>query len=187
MRFAALFLGGLPALCAAQFLTTDAQVVENNPRRVFQATLPRDAFDKGHLDGNVRGTVRAQRGPDGKGVKYKVHFENLPKEGGPFLYHVHVNPVPADGNCTATLGHLDPYHRGDKTPCDSSKPQTCEVGDLSGKYGAAAKDPFSAEYVDLYSSLDENNIAFIGNRSIVFHFADKKRITCANFELVKGC
>jgi len=23
-------------------------------------------------------------------------------------YHLHVAPVPADGNCTATLAHLDP-------------------------------------------------------------------------------
>jgi hypothetical protein len=50
-------------------------------------------------------------------------------------YHVHVRGVPASGNCTETLGHLDPYKRGDTPPCEKSMPQTCEVGDLSGKYG----------------------------------------------------
>ncbi len=50
-------------------------------------------------------------------------------------YHIHVNPVPADGNCTATGGHLDPYQRGDTPACDAKKPATCQVGDLSGKYG----------------------------------------------------
>ena len=50
-------------------------------------------------------------------------------------YHVHVNPVPADGNCTATGAHLDPYNRGVVTACDATKPESCQVGDLSGKYG----------------------------------------------------
>ncbi|KAG5913086.1 hypothetical protein E4U53_005021, partial [Claviceps sorghi] len=82
MRFAALVLAGLPALCAAQ--AQDAPVTEKNPRFVYQARLPKEPFYKGSLDGNVRGSVRAERGPGGKGVKYKVHFANLPKEGGPF-------------------------------------------------------------------------------------------------------
>jgi len=41
-------------------------------------------------------------------------------------------PVPADGNCSGTLAHLDPFIRGEKPPCDASAPQTCQVGDLSG-------------------------------------------------------
>ncbi|KAG6016467.1 hypothetical protein E4U41_004437 [Claviceps citrina] len=185
MRFSAFLVAGLSALCTAQ--TQDAPVAENQPHVIYQATLPKEAFFKGKLDGNVRGYVRAQRGPHNKGVKYKVHFENLPKEGGPFMYHLHVAPVPADGNCTATLAHLDPYKRGETPPCDASKPQTCQVGDLSGKFGTISQDPFSAEYLDLYGSLEEDTPAFFGNRSIVFHFADKKRITCANFEEVTGC
>lgn len=50
-------------------------------------------------------------------------------------YHVHLRPVPSDGNCADTAGHLDSYLRGDSPPCNSAAPQTCEVGDLSGKYG----------------------------------------------------
>jgi hypothetical protein len=47
-----------------------------------------------------------------------------------------VYPVPAEnGTCADTGGHLDPYKRTDTPPCESSLPQTCEVGDLSGKYG----------------------------------------------------
>lgn len=53
-------------------------------------------------------------------------------------FHLHDSPVPADGNCTKTLAHLDPYKRGQATPCDKANPQTCEVGDLSGKHGTAA-------------------------------------------------
>ncbi|KAG5948855.1 hypothetical protein E4U60_000637 [Claviceps pazoutovae] len=185
MRFSIFLAAGFSALCAAQ--TQDAPVTQNNPRVVYQATLPKEAFYKGDLDGNVRGYVRAERGPDGQGVKFKVHFKNLPKQGGPFMYHLHVMPVPADGNCTHTLAHLDPYQRGETPPCDASKPETCQVGDLSGKYGHVTQDPFRAEYVDPYSSLEEGTPGFFGNRSIVFHFADKKRITCANFAKVEAC
>lgn len=46
--------------------------------------------------------------------------------------------VPESGDCTETGGHLDSYVRGGTPPCDSSMPQTCEVGDLSGKYGVVA-------------------------------------------------
>ena len=60
---------------------------------------------------------------------------DLPEGSGPFGYHIHDQPVPSDGNCTATKAHLDPYERGQKPACDSSKPETCEVGDLSGKHG----------------------------------------------------
>ena len=56
----------------------------------------------------------------------------------PSEYHVHLRAVPASGNCTETLGHLDSYVRGDTPPCEKSMPQTCEVGDLSGKYGTVA-------------------------------------------------
>lgn len=50
-------------------------------------------------------------------------------------YHLHAAPVPEDGNCTGTMAHLDPYMRGQDPPCDMEMPQTCEVGDLAGKYG----------------------------------------------------
>ncbi|OAQ65325.1 Cu/Zn superoxide dismutase-related protein [Pochonia chlamydosporia 170] len=183
MRFSTLLVAGFAALTQA----TDAPIVNNNPNTIYNAVLPQEAFYHGKLNGNIRGSVRASRGPDGKGVKYKVHFENLPKEGGPFIYHVHANPVPSDGNCTKTLAHLDPYHRGEDPPCDASRPNTCQVGDLSGKFGHIVGGPFRAEYIDPYSSLIEGTDAYIGSRSIVVHFANKTRITCANFERASGC
>ncbi|QPH03907.1 hypothetical protein C2857_000340 [Epichloe festucae Fl1] len=187
MRLSTFLVAGFSALCAAH--TQDAPETGNNPNVIYQATLPKDAFFHGNLNGNVRGSVRAQPGPDGKGVKFDVHFENFPnpKEGGPFIYHIHVAPVPASGNCTETLAHLDPYKRGEDPPCDVSKPQTCQVGDLSGKHGKIMQDPFRVQYVDPYASLAEGTPGFFGNRSIVVHFGNKTRITCANFEPVNGC
>lgn len=52
---------------------------------------------------------------------------------GGFDYHIHVNPVGPNNNCTATGGHLDPTVVGELKKCDRTKPNTCQVGDLSGK------------------------------------------------------
>ena len=57
------------------------------------------------------------------------------------VYHIHEKPVPADGNCTGTGAHLDPYKRGETPPCDASKPETCQTGDLSGKHGNLTTSP----------------------------------------------
>lgn len=64
--------------------------------------------------------------------RYRVLTDSWPE------YHVHLRAVPESGNCTETGGHLDSYVRGDSPPCVSAQPQTCEVGDLSGKYGTVA-------------------------------------------------
>ena len=102
-------------------------------------------------------------------------------------YHLHVAPVP-DGNCTATLAHLDPYIRGEATPCDKAAPATCQVGDLSGKHGTIPADvgEWETSYVDLFASTQEGIGAFFGNRSIVVHYPNKTRITCASFAKVEG-
>ncbi|OCL12959.1 Cu,Zn superoxide dismutase-like protein, partial [Glonium stellatum] len=154
----------------------DAPVVTNNPIGAsYYATLPNKATE------SVRGTVYAVSSPTGKGVDFDVTLSGLPAEGGPFLYHIHAAPVPADGNCTGTLAHLDPFIRGEDPPCDPTQKQTCQVGDLSGKYGKINGTSFSATYTDLYASLVTGTGAFFGNRSIVVHYANKTRITCANF------
>ncbi|SPN96994.1 related to cytosolic Cu/Zn superoxide dismutase [Cephalotrichum gorgonifer] len=166
----------------------DATPVNNNPVGVsYVATLPDTPFFAGvDIEGNVKGSISATSGADGKGVDFKVKFSNLPSGGGPFTYHLHSTPVPEDGNCTATLAHLDPFIRTDTPPCDPETPADCEVGDLSGKHGKVTSDPFELTFNDPYASLVEGLGSFFGNRSFVLHFANKTRITCANFELVTG-
>jgi hypothetical protein len=105
------------------------------------------------------------------------------------VYHIHVDPVPASGNCTATLGHLDPYERGESPVCEASQPETCQVGDLSGKHGTmdpAAGSSFQVVYLDLYLSTEPGVNSFFGNRSIVIHSHNLTRLACANFELAAG-
>ncbi|KAH8744678.1 cytosolic Cu/Zn superoxide dismutase [Diaporthe sp. PMI_573] len=170
----------------------DAAIVTNNPFGVvYKATLPDIPFNKNAFPdgGNVKGSIYALSSPDGTGVTFKVQFSELPKEGGPFLYHLHEAPVPDDGNCTATLAHLDPFKRSEVIPCDPTAPQTCQIGDLSGKHGNITSEVFNATYTENYVSLEEGTVAFFGNRSFVLRFGNKTRITCANFEGVDldGC
>ncbi|KEY66161.1 hypothetical protein S7711_05330 [Stachybotrys chartarum IBT 7711] len=177
----------LPAIAAlvGQALAQTAEPVTNNPvGPTYRATLPDEPFFAGAaIEGNVRGSITGQATEDGTGVEFTVEFDNLPAEGGPFGYHLHAAPV-VDGNCTSALAHLDPYQRGQVAPCDAANPQTCEVGDLSGKHGSIEAGPFSATYVDNFASTLEGIGAFFGNRSIVIHYANSTRLTCANFELI---
>lgn len=106
----------------------------------------------------------------------------------PFLhleYHIHVNPIPEDGNCSGAGGHLSPYGREDTPECDADDPATCQPGDLSGKHGpidnTADESSFQRRYLDLYLSTNPESASFFGNRSVVVHALNGIRLNCANF------
>lgn len=170
----------------------NATIVSNNPEGVvYKAVLPevawfKDSFPAGD---NIKGEITAVAAPGGNGVVFTVKLSNLPKEGGPLPYHLHVAPVPASGNCTQTLAHLDPWQRGQNTTCNKALPQTCEVGDLSGKHDkipTGGDGTYETTYTELYASTLEGIGAFFGNRSVVIHYPNSTRITCANFSKVEG-
>jgi hypothetical protein len=142
MRASVLTLIAAASAVSAQSSTVPAPQITDSPAGAsYVATLP-------IKEGNpIRGSVAAVSAPDGKGVKFSVSFSGLPATGGPFMYHIHEKPVPADGNCTGTGAHLDPYKRGEVPICDASKPETCQTGDLSGKFGNITAQTWSQEYV----------------------------------------
>ncbi|KAF2463182.1 Cu,Zn superoxide dismutase-like protein [Lindgomyces ingoldianus] len=173
---------GAAAIASAQSATPSAanapEVTGNPIGASYLAVLPEKAGS------TVRGSISASSSPDGKGVLFQVALSGLPTEGGPFMYHIHEKPVPADGNCTGTGAHLDPYKRGETPPCDPALKQQCQTGDLSGKYGKFNGTAYSNAYTDLYSSTIPTNPAFFGNLSVVVHLANKTRISCANFTTI---
>jgi hypothetical protein len=197
MRLSAILLAAASTLLA----DADAQITTgqlgnatqnlNNPEgAAYRAVVADNAM-------GITGSITAVSAGD-KGVEFAVDFENLPTEGGPFrrfgmhrakkaieltftAYHTHVMPVSSDGNCTSTLGHLDPFIRGETPPCAPDQPETCQVGDLAGKYGKANGTSFQSSYTDPFVSLTEGMGAFFGNRSFVIHFANTTRIACGNF------
>ncbi|KAI9800630.1 MAG: hypothetical protein M1826_005345 [Phylliscum demangeonii] len=160
----------------------DAAIVKDNPIALtYTATLPNSTTS------NIRGSISATASTNGTGVQFTVKLSGLPDPSlGPFLYHIHDQPVPANGSCKATLAHLDPYQRGEHPPCDPTQPQTCQVGDLGGKHGNITTSPFNVQYLDLYASTKSGIGAFFGNRSIVIHTSNTTRLTCANFALVSS-
>lgn len=169
-------LAAASAVTAQSSTVVPAPKVTGNPTGAsYGATLPEKAGS------SLRGSLVATSGPDGNGVKFTVSISGLPETGGPFMYHLHAKPVPADGNCTGTGAHLDPYLRGEVPICDASKPETCQTGDLSGKYGNMTAREWSQEYVDPYSSTTPGTPAFFGDLSFVVHLSNKTRIGCANF------
>jgi hypothetical protein len=163
----------LAAATAGLATAGEAPMVTDNPVGVtYKATL----------DGDVQGSITATSGIDGYGVIFKVAFEDLPEDEGPFGYHLHAKAVPEDGNCTGTAAHLNPYNA--TTTCDLTKLSECEVGDLSGKHGKANGTDFEVSYVDLFASLNPKDPGFFGSLSFVIHRNDSSRLACANFELV---
>ncbi|MCJ1254310.1 hypothetical protein MMC24_002125 [Lignoscripta atroalba] len=160
----------------------DAEITENNPVGVvYQAILPnRNTSD-------IRGYIAGTANSNGTGVQFNINFFGFPSAAlGPFMYHIHDQPIPSNGNCTAALAHQDPYIRGEIPPCDPTQPQTCQVGDLSGKHGNITSNPFQTTYLDLYTSTESGLGSFFGNRSIVIHTSNATRLNCANFTLVAG-
>lgn len=133
-------LAAASAVSAQSSTVVPAPKVTGNPAGAsYIATLP-------IKEGNpLRGSILASTAPDGVGVKFSVSFSGLPATGGPFMYHIHEKPVPTDGNCTGTGAHLDPYKRGEVPICDASKPETCQTGDNSGKYGNITAQSWSQE------------------------------------------
>ncbi|GAM87739.1 hypothetical protein ANO11243_057660 [Dothideomycetidae sp. 11243] len=163
--------------------STDAPVITNNPVGAqYLATFTATAQN------TVNGNVQISTYPNGQGVTIQMSMSGFPGENqvSDYLYHIHTDPVPADGNCTATLGHLDPYGRGETPACDPTQPWSCQVGDLSGKHGTipGGSTGFSALYQDLFVSTDPTSNASVFGRSIVFHFPNKTRIACANIQQI---
>jgi hypothetical protein len=118
------------------------------------------------------------------------------------LYHIHTNPIPPDGNCTAARGHLSPLNESDAIVCDPLQPWFCETGvsflpcivstvsvetvisqDLSGKHGTLRGTPSGSippfSYDDEYLRFFPQPFSLLG-RSVVVHFHNKTRIGCGN-------
>jgi Cu/Zn superoxide dismutase len=164
------------AMAATALAANSAPITQGNQvGNVFQAQMPQ------LNSSSIQGYAAVQANDNGTGLVWDINFSNFPKGDGPFIYHVHESPVPADGNCTGAGAHLDPENRGEKPPCDLSQGQkSCQVGDLAGKHGNITKDPFQTFYLDLYTSLTPGSKSFVGNRSVVIHNNKGDRIACGN-------
>ncbi|KAJ2491589.1 hypothetical protein IWW37_002156 [Coemansia sp. RSA 2050] len=119
------------------------------------------------------------------GLKVGITLSGL-KPGTQYPFHIHVNLVPSNGNCTATGGHLDTY--GIKTAngtysCDKTKPlTTCEIGDLAGIAGnlvANSNGQATMTFNNPVITFGDNKTTILGH-SIVVHNPDNSRLACGN-------
>ncbi|KAL2865452.1 putative cytosolic Cu/Zn superoxide dismutase [Aspergillus lucknowensis] len=170
---------GLFLSAAAEDAGTNAPVVtDNQPVSFHYASLLEK--DNTTVWGGIQ--IRSLEGPSA--LQVEVLIGGIPE--GQFLnYHIHEFPVPEDGNCYLTGAHLDPYGRGQEPPCDITRPNTCEVGDLSGKHGPAWAPPggdFRVAYSDFFLSNTPGEPAYFGDLSWVVHGPGGERLTCGNFE-----
>ncbi|ORX92836.1 Cu,Zn superoxide dismutase-like protein [Basidiobolus meristosporus CBS 931.73] len=143
-----------------------------------------NVVEKAQADVNQNGVVGSfVFTPDAKGVKVDISI----KEGlnDTFMYHVHEKQITGT-NCTTAGGHLDPAKVGvvaANYKCNPADLSTCEVGDLTGKWGTLNTTTPSFSYVDPTLSLEDHgaNNSVVG-LSVVIHRMDqtKTRIACAN-------
>ncbi|KAI5288168.1 hypothetical protein KEM54_005425 [Ascosphaera aggregata] len=117
----------------------------------------------------VRGTMTVTPGPGGVGVSVTLMLTGLT---GP------------DEDAYATGGVLDPLNAGVSPDCKIANPSACRVGDLTGKHGPLLPYNYLCVYNDKYLSLDTEDPAFLGNRSIVISASDGTPVNCANFTLL---
>lgn len=155
----------------------DATEATNNPTGVsYQAILP-DSDDT-----NVRGYLAGVTATNGTGVELNINFYGFDTDG-PFIYYIADAAVGDNGDCTG-LKVLDPY--GGSTTCDTTKPASCELGDLSGQYGQIIPSPFQKAFYDPYLSTMPDTEGFFGNRSFAIAHTNGSTLTCGNFKLVAG-
>ncbi|KAL2828504.1 superoxide dismutase [Aspergillus cavernicola] len=178
--FAGAFLGLFLSVAAQDSETnTEAPIITDNQLLSFyHATL----LEKDNT--TVYGGISISSRISSSASQIDVFIGGIPEDE--YLnYHIHQYRVPADGNCYATGVHLDPYGRGQTPPCDITAPQTCEVGDLSGKHGPAFAPPgesFRVSYSDFFLSNNPEEPAYFGDLSWVVHGSGGERLTCGNFE-----
>lgn len=144
--------------------------------------------------GNLAGFIGILSSVDGTGVRVSYDFRNFNlSDSLEYTYHIHEKAVPSYGNCNSTGMHFDKYGVGDDHVCNSKEPETCQLGDMSGKHGAitfasqTSNNSRADAYHDDYLSTIINNTAFFGGLSVVVHRKrDKLRLACGNFALFSG-
>ncbi|KAF9924459.1 hypothetical protein FBU30_005581 [Linnemannia zychae] len=128
-------------------------------------------FDK--VNGGMNITVSATKG---------LSFAAAVNKTAGYEYHIHVNPVGPNNNCTSTGGHLDPLNVG-PAPCNPANLTSCQTGDLSGKHGNLNGTENGAIplfwYLDTQLSFTTPANGPMVGRSVVIH-NNGTRIACGN-------
>lgn len=157
--------------------------VANNTNTLSAACLLAGPFG---VHGNIRFTLASSS--EEVDVQVSVNGLMALNSTAQFAYHIHTNPISADGNCSSALGHLDPLQVTDGLTCDPLMPQYCQEGDLAGRHGKLPGNVSTADldYSDNFIRFWPQPFSILG-RSIVIHHPNSTRIACGNItSLVDG-
>ncbi|KAF8250136.1 hypothetical protein K440DRAFT_619574 [Wilcoxina mikolae CBS 423.85] len=166
----------LPTLCLLLSAVSAAAAAADTPQTLYTAHLPHSP--SAQVSGYLNLTSSS-----GISLSLTIPDASL----GPFTYHIHTLPVPPSGDCSGTGGHFDisPSPRK-KTKCNPTKPEECEAGDLSGKWGMIpafqGRMQVEARYTDPYVRVKE--VRRRRGRSVVVHDREGRRIACADLVAV---
>ncbi|EGF98975.1 Cu/Zn superoxide dismutase [Melampsora larici-populina 98AG31] len=166
----------LTASTAASTPAPGLAVAVNNTNSLTASCLLAGSFG---VSGNIRFTL----GNSSEEVDVKVSVNGLMaiNSTAQFAYHIHTNPISADGNCSSALGHLDPLQVTDGLTCDPLMPQYCQEGDLAGRHGKLPGNVSTADvdYSDNFIRFWPQPFSILG-RSIVIHAPNSTRLACGN-------
>lgn len=143
-------------------------------------SVARAHLDKGLIKGMIEFTSK-------KGV-VDVHLDvtGLPENGGPFQYEIYDSKVSSGSDCYDAGSPFNPYAAVYNKCDDLSNDAECAVGDLSGKHGFINTTCFETQYTDPYLSLNPNNDAFVGDKSLVITDQNNVRISCGAIKMKKS-
>jgi len=130
----------------------------------------------------VSGTIRFSQSSVGGTTTVRLDLSGL--NANAKQYHIHVNPInsslPTASSCSAASvgGH---FKNQIKSTCNPAQPETCEYGDLSGKFEElTGLSSIAKEYTTSGAYLPLSGADSIIGRSIVIHDTTGARWVCAN-------
>ncbi|WAR62471.1 hypothetical protein PtB15_15B56 [Puccinia triticina] len=135
----------------------------------------------GHF--NVSGQIHFALQPESNAVAVSISINGLNalNSSAAYAYHIHTNPISADGNCSSALGHLDPLAVTDGLVCNPQISQYCQEGDLASRHGKlnGSEPSLNLAYIDDYLRFWPQPFSILG-RSVVVHLPNSTRIACGN-------
>lgn len=139
---------------------------------------PKEAFFQATFRNMLRGSLHWDVSQE-QTVNGYVDVTNLPFYRGPFKYQIADGLLPDDQDCLKLKGTtFNPYNGEFDAPTDAEKP----VGDLSGKYKEIPEGAESTHtrYLASFISLNPDNKAYIGDKSVFIEDALGTILECAN-------
>ncbi|KAK9760661.1 Cell surface superoxide dismutase [Cu-Zn] 4 [Basidiobolus ranarum] len=115
------------------------------------------------------------------GINIGVDVKSVIPTSDLYAWKVHESTLDASGSCTSAKSVLDPKKVGTSSQCTPTTPDTCQLGDLSGKSSKlnSTTPAFSVVVPGLSMDAHTSENSVVG-RSLVIYRSDGTPLACAN-------